>query len=135
MIVRAIFFFAVLVGLSKQILLFYVKSEETKKVRAVEIEEGMVLTKKWEQHFSREISKLTKNEKSKHFKNIEAGGLTKKQVEIIRELFKNDKRYMVEVCNTFPLSPFLLLGAVISVITYSSFTPYINSFFNAFVWG
>ncbi len=130
---RMIVAFAILVGLLKQILLFYVKNEEVREVRAVDVKEGMVLTKDWERYFSQEISKLKKNKKDEHFKDIEAGGLTKKQAEIIRDLFKSDEKYKIQICSVVPFAPFMFLGMVISVFTSSSFMPYINSFFSMMV--
>ncbi len=127
---KMILAFALLVGLLKEILLFYIRNEEVKKVSAADVQEGMVLSKELEKLLFESISKLKKNNKDKHFKNIEAGGLTKKQAEIIRELFEGNKRYVIEICSVLPFAPFLLLGATISITTSSSFIPYISNFFN-----
>ncbi len=129
---RMIAVFAIFIGLLRSILLFYVNSEETEEIKANEVEEGMVLTKEWKTYFSQKISQLKKNDKHKHFDNLKGGGLTKKQAEIIRELFASDDNYRVKICNTLPFAPFMLLAAGISVLTHSSFVPVLIDFFNMF---
>ncbi len=127
---RTIIVFALFIGLLKWVLLFYVQREETDKIPAKEVEEGMMLTKEWEQYLSSKISKFKKPDKRQHFKNIRGGGLTRRQAEIIRELFDDDERYMVEICNTLPFAPFMFIAAMISIITQSSFIPPLIDFFN-----
>ena len=119
-------FFMVVIVLLKKVLLFYVKKQEVEKVKAKNIEEGAILTKEWRKLFSEKISKLTKNDKHKHFESVKAEGLTKKQAEIIRELFEDDPKYNVAVCNTLNFAPLLFFSAVVSLLTSSSLLVLIN---------
>ena len=130
---RTILVFALFIGLLKAFLKLYVREEETEEVLAHEVEEGMVLTKEWKAYFSEKISKMKKNDKHEHFRNVTGGGLSKRQAEIIRELFEDDVKYRVEICKTIPFAPFMLTAVFISLITKSSFMPYIINFFDALI--
>lgn len=131
---RMIIVFAIVIGASKNILSLYIRSEENKKVKVGNLKEGMVLTKEWKRHLSEKISKLTKKRKRESFEDIRTEGLTKEQVEVIKELFKDDDKYEVEIAETLPFSSFMLLAALISVTTYTSFIPLITYFFNSLIY-
>lgn len=131
--IRMIIVFALIVGLLRAVLLFYVRSEETEVVKAKEVKQGMFLTKEWKEYLSQKISKLTKNDKHEHFSEVTGGGLTKRQAEIIRELFRDDEKYKVQIYNTLPFAPFILLAAGISIVTHTSFAPFLMRFFNMFI--
>jgi Flp pilus assembly protein protease CpaA len=109
--------------LLKKSLNFYIKEEEIKEIRAKNVKKGMILTKEWKNYFSKKITKLDKKGKDKHFKKMSAEGLTNRQAQIIRELFNDDPNYTIEICNSFPFAPFLLMSALISIMTSSSFIP------------
>lgn len=124
---RMVIFFMAIFYLLKKSLNLYVSEEETKEVKAINVEKGMILTKEWKDYFSEKITKLDKKGKDEHFKKMSAEGLTKRQAQIIRELFNNDSNYTIEICNYFPFAPFLLMSALISITTSSSFIPLLNS--------
>ena len=126
-------FFMVVLVLGRYILFFYVRENETEEVRARKVEEGMILTSRWREYFSRKISELTKNNKHKHFEEVPAEGITAEQARIIRELFDNDPDYKIEICKTISFAPFLLLATTISILTSSSFLPLLNELIHTFV--
>lgn len=119
--VRNVIVFSIVIGFFRQALILYVKRREIKRIKVKNLEEGMILTKEWESYFIENISKLTKNKKHEHFQRLSPGGLTKDQVKIIKDLFKENEKYEVEICNTFPFAPFMLLAVTISIITSSTF--------------
>lgn len=121
----ALFFMAIIM-LTRKILSFYVRENETKEVKAQDVEEGMVLTKTWRNYLSEKISKLNKNDKAENFKDMTAGGLTKRQAEIIKDLFQDNPDYVIEVCNTFHFAPLLFFASLISISTSSSFLPLLD---------
>ncbi len=130
---KIVVFFMIMVVLLRQALLFYVDKSETIKVKAKNIQPGMVLTKNWRNYFSDKISEMNKNDKGAHFQNLKSEGLTARQAEIIRELFQDNPDYEVKTAKTFSLAPFLFLGAMISIITSDSFLSLINLFINNFL--
>ncbi|MFW6025218.1 MAG: prepilin peptidase [Candidatus Woesearchaeota archaeon] len=133
MFLRMIAIFAIFIGLLKQILLFYVANKETEKIKAQDVKKGMVLTKEWKEYFSEKISKLKKNDKHEHFESISGGGLSKRQAEILRELFEEDDKYYVEICKTLPFAPFLFFAFIVLLIPGFSFTSMLNNFFMYFI--
>jgi len=132
--IRMILVFALIIGLLRSILFLYVRNEGVKRVKAKDIREGMVLTKEWKKYLTERISQLTKKGKHKSFQDIRTEGLTKKQVEIIKELFQDDEKYEVEVADTLPFASFMLLAVGISVATHTSFVPFIIYFFNSLIY-
>lgn len=120
---RMVVFFMIFLGLLRKVLLFYVQNEETKMIPAAQLKEGMILTKQWKKYFQEKISKMNKNDKHIHFRRLGAEGLTARQAEIFKELFFDDPKFKVEICNVIPFAPFLLLSALISITTSSSFLP------------
>ncbi len=60
---------------------------------------------------------------------IDAGGLNKEQVKIIKNYFKNKEDLEIKIYRTFPFAPFLFLSAIISITTRSSFLLLIDKFF------
>ncbi len=133
-LLKTIAFFAIFIGFLKSFLMLYIRKGETEEIRAVEAKEGMVLTKEWKRYLSEKISKMTKRGKDKHFKDMKAEGLTKEQAKIIRELFSDDKKYKIEVCNTLPFALFMFFSAGFSVITYTNLIPFVVEFFNFFIY-
>jgi hypothetical protein len=127
-ILKVALVFMVLVGFTRQILNFYIQKKQIQKIKIKDIQEGMVLVK---DKASLVLKKL--KEKGEEFGVLDAGGLKKKQAELIKNLFQDNKETEVGVYRTFPFAPFLLLSAVISISTQSSFLPLLDRVFRYFL--
>lgn len=117
--------FMVLVGLTRNILDLYVQKREIEKVKIKNIKDGMILVKDKSSIF---LSKLKED-----FGALDAGGLSKNQVKLIKEFFKNNEELEIKIYKTLPFAPFLFLSAIISVFTQSSFLVLIDKAFRYFL--
>ena len=122
-ILKTALVFMILIGLTRQVLDFYIQKRETEGTKIKDIKKGMVLTEK---SFSLILAKLKKDEKEEFFGRIDASGINKNQVEFIKRLFEKNQELKIKAYKTFPFAPFLFLSAVISISTQSSFLPLIN---------
>ena len=111
----------VLVAFIRQILDFYIEREEVRKIKIRNIEEGMYL------------SRQTLNELRNRFKDrhdfLPQEKISREQVDLIRVLFTKDPDREIKIYKTFALAPFILLGAVITVLTKSSFIDVVLNIF------
>ncbi len=131
--VATVFVFGAFFGFFRYGLLFYVKSNEVRKIKATDVESGMVLTKEWKEFLTKKISNMDGYDNREHFEEVKAGGLTEEQAEALRELFADDPKYNIEICSTTPFAPFMLISVLISITTSSSFVPLINNFFQSLI--
>ena len=121
---KTAFVFMILVGLTRRILNYYIQKKQTERVKIKDIREGMVIAK---DKISPVFKKL--KEKGEEFGIFDAGGVKKNQLELIKNLFKDDREVEVVIYKTFPFAPFLFLSAVISITTQSSFLLLIDGLF------
>jgi Flp pilus assembly protein protease CpaA len=117
--------FMVFVGLTRNILDLYVQKREIEKVKIKNIKEGMILAK--------DESSMFLNKIKEDFGALDAGGLSKNQVKLIKEFFKNNEELEIKIYKTLPFAPFLFLSAIISVFTQSSFLVLIDKAFRYFL--
>ncbi len=120
-VLRVSFVFMVFIGLTRNILSFYIQKKEVKIIKIKNIKEGMVVVKDKDSFFLNEIKDKVGT--------IDAGGLNEKQVKIIKDFFKNNQKAEIKIYKTFPFAPFLFLSAVISILTQSSFLASIDNVF------
>jgi Flp pilus assembly protein protease CpaA len=125
LILKVSLVFMIFVGLTRVILSFYIQKKETKKIKVKDIKEGMVLV---EGEFFSFINKFKKD-----FGFLDAGGINKSQLSLIKKIFKNSEKLDVKIYKTLPFAPFLFLSAVISVITKSSFLVLLDRIFQYFL--
>ncbi|MCX6759180.1 MAG: hypothetical protein NT012_01230 [Candidatus Nealsonbacteria bacterium] len=124
-LLRVSLVFMVFVGLTRNILNLYVQKREIEKVKIKNIKEGMILTK--------DESSMFLNKIKEDFGALDAGGLSKNQVKLIKEFFKNSEELEIKIYKTLPFAPFLFLSAIISVFTQSSFLVLIDKAFRYFL--
>jgi hypothetical protein len=125
LILKTSLFFMVFVGLTRIILNFYIQKKEIKNIKIKDVKEGMVLV---EGDFFSFISKL-----KEEFGFLDAGGISKKQLKLIKEIFKNSEKMDVKIYKTLPFAPFLFLSAIISIFSQSSFLVLIDRMFRYFL--
>jgi len=116
----------VLIGFTRQILDFYIKKKETKRVKIRDLKEGMIVLPNG---ISLILEKLKTKEEKESFSWIDGGGLNSDQIKIIKNLFNNDSQSSVEIYKTLPFAPFMFLAAIILVLTQGSFLIAIDSLF------
>lgn len=118
--------FMVLIGFTRQILDFYIQKKEMQKIKVKDIKEGMIPARN---DISLILNKLKEKKEREKFGRLDGGGLTKNQVEIIKNLFRENQEMEIRVYKTLPFAPFLFLAAAISIFTKSSFLPVIDKIF------
>jgi len=109
-ILKVSFVFMVLVGLANRFLDFYIERKETLKVKIKDLKEGMFLS-----------MKDLDNELKSKLSLTGLVGLNKEQVDILQSSFSKEPDKEIKIYKTFALAPFILLGAVISILTKDSF--------------
>ena len=130
MALRVIFIFLIIAGLFRKLLRLYVKSKEIKEIRVEDVEEGMVLSRQWKKYFGEKLKDFKSEDRKTLFNESQlAGGLTKKQAEFIRHLFREDQKYKIEVCKTFPFAPYIFASALIIVINGGMYIHAVNDIF------
>ncbi len=125
-ILKTALVFMVLMSSTRQILDFYIKKKEIKKVKVRDFKKGMIIVR---DEIPSVLKKLKTKEEKESFSWIDAGGLNGNQVKIIKNLFNNDPEYSVRIYKTFPFAPFMLLAAILLVLTQSSFLVTIDTLF------
>jgi len=120
-ILKFAFVFMVLVGFLRKLLDLYIEKKETSKVRVQELKEGMFLSF---QNFSKEIAEK--------LNPLRPEGVTKEQIEFIKNSFAKEKDKELTIYKTFPFAPFMLLGAAITLITKDSILIIVLNVFNYF---
>jgi len=120
-ILKFAFVFMVLVGFLRKLLDLYIEKKETSKVRVRELKEGMFLSF---QNFSKEIAEK--------LNPLRPEGVTKEQIEFIKNSFAKEKDKELTIYKTFPFAPFMLLGAAITLITKNSILIIVLNVFNYF---
>ena len=123
-ILKTALIFMALIGLTRQILNFYIQKKQMEKIKIKDLQEGMVLVK---DKASLILKKL--EEKGEELRILDAGGLKKNQAELIKNLCRENEEAEVETYKTFPFAPFLFLSAIISISTQSSFLPLLEKIF------
>lgn len=121
--------FMVLIGLTRQSLEWYIQNKETRKIKIKDIKEGMILAK---DGIFQVLERQKAKKEEEKLGNLDPGGLKKNQVELIRNLFKNNQELEIGIYKIFPFAPFLFLSATISFVTQSSFLPLISQIFEYF---
>jgi len=121
---RTALVFMVLVGFTRQLMSFYIQKKQTEKVRIKDICEGMVMAEDKNSLVSEKIK-----EKKEELGVLDAGGFKKNQIELIKNLFKENKEAETMIYKTFPFAPFLFLSAIISICTQGSFLPLLDNIF------
>ncbi len=117
--------FMVLIGFTRQILDFYVKKKQTLRITPGKIKEGMVPVG---EEFRVFLKKIGEEEK---FGPCDAGGFNKEQAKKMNSfLEESDECSWIEVYKTFPFAPFMLLAALISISTQSSFIIILRDIFD-----
>jgi len=109
-ILKLALIFMILVTVANRLLGFYVEQREVRKIRIRELKEGMFLS-----------LQETKDELKQKLGSMERTGLTKEQVETIKTFFPKNPEQEIKIYKTFALAPFILLGAVITILTKNSF--------------
>ncbi len=125
-ILKTALIFMVLMSSTRQILDFYIKKKEIKKVKVRDFKKGMIIVR---DEIPSVLKKLKTKEEKESFNWIDAGGLNGNQVKIIKNLFNNDPESSVRIYKTFPFAPFMLLAAILLVLTQSSFLVTIDTLF------
>lgn len=112
-VLRMAFIFMVLVGLSRQLLDSYIEKKEVQKIKIRELREGMFPS-------MQELVTKTNLPKDK-FGSVEAEGLTKEHIELIKTSCIEKPNEEIKIYKTFAFAPFMLLGTLITVFTKNSF--------------
>ena len=110
-ILKMAFIFMVLVGLSRQLLDFYIEKKEVQKIKIQDIKEGMIPS-------LQELATKIKISKDK-FGSVEAEGLTKKHIELIKTLYAKKPNEEIKIYRTFAFAPYMFLGVLITILTRS----------------
>jgi hypothetical protein len=118
-ILKFAFVFMVLVGFVRKLLDLYIEKKETSKVRVQELKEGMFLSL---QSLNKEIAEK--------LNPLRPEGITKEQIELIKNSFAEEKDKELMIYKTFPFAPLMFLGAAITLITRDSILIIILNFFN-----
>ena len=118
--------FMVLMSSTRQILDFYIKKKEIKRVKIKDFKEGMIIVP---DEIPLVLKKLKTKEEKESFSWINAGGLNSNQVKIIKNLFNNNPQHSITTYKTFPFAPFMFLAAILLVVTQSSFLVTIDTLF------
>ncbi len=133
LIARTAIIFMVLIGLTRYILELYIERKEIKQITVKNLKKGMIPSKNFTV-FLLEKMKIYKNgDELESFQWVDASGFGEHQVKTIKEMFKDDQDYKIEVHRTFPFAPFLFLSASISVVTQSSFLVFLDKLFQYIV--
>ena len=125
-ILKTALVFMVLMGFTRQILDFYIKKKEIERVKIRDFKEGMIILP---DEIPLVLTKLKTKEEKESFSWINGGGLNSNQVKIIKNLFNNDPQSSVRIYKTFSFAPFMLLAAILLVLTQSSFLVTIDTLF------
>jgi len=118
--------FMFLIGFTRQILDFYIKKKEIERVKIRDFKDGMII---FPDEIPLVLEKLKTEEEKESFSWINGGGLNSNQVKIIKNLFNNDPQSSVRIYKTFSFAPFMLLAAILLVLTQSSFLVIIDTLF------
>lgn len=102
--------FMVLVSFSHRLLEFYIEQKEVRKIKVKKLKEGTFLAVKG-----------LEEELRKKLGSVGRLGINKEQVNIIRSFFSKEPDKEIKIYKTFALAPFMLLGAIISILTKDSF--------------
>jgi len=108
-ILKLAFIFMVFVGSFYRLLNFYIEQKEIQKVKIQNLKKGMFPS-------IQEIDNDLKNKLG----SVGQAGLTRKQVDLIQAFFLKNPDKELKIYKTFALSPFIFLGAVISIFTSDS---------------
>jgi archaeal preflagellin peptidase FlaK len=106
--------FIVVLIVFKEIYEFYTDRFDVRQVSPVELHGGMVLSDKYHKL-------ITGNSdfNNERFGRMEADGMSSEQVEILTTwLVKNEPEARVEVCNTIPFTPGIVLGTVATIVMH-----------------
>jgi Flp pilus assembly protein protease CpaA len=101
---------------------FYIHKKEVSKINIKKLKEGMILA---QNDIALLFNKMDEKIKEEFGQN-DAGGLNKKQVDLIKNLFIKEPEKTLSTYKTIPFAPFLFLSAVISITSQSSFFPYLD---------
>jgi Flp pilus assembly protein protease CpaA len=122
-LIKTALVFMIVIGLLRQMLNFYIQEKQSKKIKIKNVEEGMIPTKK-------DVDNLFRTKRF-YIKNRDASGLTQKQVEVIKDFFKDEPDLEIRIYQSFPFAPFLLLATIISIISRTSLLPLLDMIFQS----
>ena len=116
-IFKMVFLFMIVIGFLRKFLDSYIEKKEVRKLKIKELKEGMMITEDILIDFAKKF-------KEKDFKNkfgkISPDGLSSEQVKFLKKLFSQEPEKEIKIYKTFPFSPFLMLGACITILTRDS---------------
>ncbi len=117
--------FMILIGFTRRILDFYVRKKQILRIPPENVKEGMVPVGE------KNLLILQKISEDESLGVCDAGGFSKEQAEKINSISeKFEKYFRIEIYKTLPFAPFMLLAALISIWTQSSFVNIIREIFD-----
>ena len=125
-LVKMALIFMVLVNLARRLLDLYIDRKETLIIKLKDLRQGDLVRK---EDLNKIIDSL--DEKSREaFGLISAEGLNQGQAALIKNKTKNRSAEYIRIDKTFPFAPYMLLAAVFSVLTRSSFLVFLQNLFS-----
>ena len=124
-ILKTALVFMFLLGSVRQLLDFYIKKKDIKKVKIKDFESGMIIVP---HEIALVLEKLKTKEEKESFSWIDGGGLNDDQVKIIKNLFNNDPQTSIRIYKTFSFAHLMLLAVIFSIFTQSSFLVVLDTF-------
>jgi len=98
----------IFIGLLRKTLLYYASIKEIRRIKIEEVKEGIIFSEKEKESFLKKIIKYTGK--------IDAGGINKRQAEIIKIFLKKEKRNDIETEKTIPFAPLLFSSIILSFL-------------------
>jgi Flp pilus assembly protein protease CpaA len=121
--------FSIFIGLLRKSLANYIGQKETKPIEIDQLQAGMMISR----NQIPAILKTIKEDERARLGALHAGIFKSHQIDYIKKLHSRggslEKLKQVKICKTLPFAPLLLLSAIITLITRSSFLPIIASLF------
>ncbi len=122
--IRMVFWIWMFFNLVKRALDFYIQNREIVVVSLETIKAGDIFC---EQDGQMIKEKLSASGRGGEFGEITAEGLTKEQVVILKEVLSREEPRQIKIYKTFPFAPYLLLSALLCILTKNSLMAVIDS--------
>jgi len=129
-ILKTALFFMVIINLLRQILDFYIEKKETRKIKLKELRPQMILAQTTLKELLKKMQLKTKKEIEAKIGSFFSEGLTEDQVNFIKKLWFKEPEKKLKIYRTFPFSPFLFLGFIITLVTQNSILSIILAIFH-----
>lgn len=117
-IIKSSIFLMLFMGIGMQLVNLYIEKQEIKKTKIQELHPGCFLT-------SKSLAEITKKVKKQALADSLSlncsDGLTEFQVQVIKDLFKDDLKKELYIYRTFPFAPFMFLAFIFTIIAGKSF--------------